>query len=235
MNGPKYTVASSALLSAALFLAPAIAAAAAAPAGGVQENGFAGFVHLAQVRGDPAGSTSSGGGVSGGSGTAADQGVTGPTGPAGPAAASHSVTSSVVAAISVSTAACGAVGPSYRTDCLAKELKALVKQLPAQGDYAEAREALAEAADSLADLSRRNRDNSQPRLQITVQSDNQASRRPVAAVKPDTAAETNAKALAILEETTTVLLRSAASNSDVAVHYQRIAQALNSSKVLLRS
>ncbi|NSY39651.1 hypothetical protein GKC28_15540 [Leisingera sp. ANG59] len=48
-------------------------------------------------------------------------------------------------------------------------------------------------------------------------------------------AETNAKALAILEDTTTVLLRSAEGNNDVALHYQRIAQALNSSKVLLRS
>ncbi|WP_152612668.1 hypothetical protein [Leisingera sp. ANG-M7] len=118
---------------------------------------------------------------------------------------------------------------------MAKELQALVKKLPAQGEYAAAREALATASAELAGLSRQNRDNSQPRLRITVQADSETKRRPVSAVKPETVAETNAKALAILEDTTTVLLRSAEGNNDVALHYQRIAQALNSSKVLLRS
>lgn len=224
------------LLHASLLLPPAQTWAAAVPAGTALQGAAAGYVHLAQVRGDPAeessGSRSTG---AGGIGDRGDISSTGTAGTVGSASVSDSVTSSIVSQISISSAACQAVGTAYRTDCLAKELQALVKKLPVRGEYAAAREALAKASADLASLSRQNRDNSQPRLQITVQSDSETVRRPVAAVKPEIAAATNAKALAILDETTTVLLRSAEGSSDVAIHYQRIAQALNSSKVLLRS
>ncbi|WP_264212060.1 hypothetical protein [Leisingera thetidis] len=230
MNSKKCTAVISWSFQAALLLSPVMAAAAAAPGAAVVKGGFQGYVQKAQVRGEP---SATAGGTGGGG--AADSGTAGSTGPAGPASVSASVTSSVVSQLSISAAACQAVGAAYRTDCLAKELQALAKKLPARGEYAAAREALAKASADLNSLSSQNRDNSQPRLRITVQADSETTRRPVAAVKQETAAETNAKALAILEETTTVLLRSSAGNSDVALHYQRIAQALNSSKVLLRS
>ena len=228
-------------LAAALLLAPALAEAAAVTGRTALQENAAVYVHKAQVRGSPSASQFGGGiGDTGGDAAEAD-GVrssttsTSTAAPVGPASVTNSVTTAVVAQINTASAACEAVGTTYRTDCLAKELKALVKNLPAQGEYAAAREALATASDELAKLSRQNRDYSQPRLQITVPSDSETKRRPVAAVKQETVAETNAKALAILEDTTTVLLRSAEGNSDVALHYQRIAQALNSSKVLLRS
>ena len=230
--------------STALLWPPQAVAAALSGFGAVQENALE-FLHQAQVRGSPSPSQFGGGNdegsgldKSGGDAAEADgvrSSSTSTAAPVGPASVTNSVTTAVVAQISTASAACEAVGTTYRTDCLAKELKALVKNLPAQGEYAAAREALATASDELAKLSRQNRDYSQPRLQITVPSDSETKRRPVAAVKQETVAETNAKALAILEDTTTVLLRSAEGNSDVALHYQRIAQALNSSKVLLRS
>lgn len=226
-------------LFAALVLAPGLAEAAAVSSRSVLQEKAVPFVHKAQVRGSPSPSQFGGGssiGETGGDAAEAD-GVRSSSTPSevGPASVTNSVTSAVVAQISISSAACEAVGSAYRTDCLAKELQALVKRLPAHGEYAAAHEALATASAELASLSRQNRDNSQPRLRITVQADSETKRRPVAAVKQETVAETNAKALAILEDTTTVLLRSAEGTSDVALHYQRIAQALNSSKVLLRS
>lgn len=224
-------------LAAALLLSPAVADAAVVTGMPALQGKAAVFVHNAQVRGGP--SPSQFGGDTGGGDAAEADGVrsstTSTAAPVGPASVTNAVTSTVVAQISTASAACEAVGAVYRTDCLANELKLLVEKLPAQGEYAAAREALATASKELTSLSRQNRDNSQPRLRITVQSDSETVRRPVAAVKQERVAETNAKALAILDETTTVLLRSAEGNSDVALHYQRIAQALNSSKVLLRS
>lgn len=226
-------------LAAALLLSPAVAEAAAMTGRAALRENAAVYVHKAQVRGSPSASQFGGGiGETGGDAAESDGVRSSSTSTAalvGPASVTNSVTAAVVAQISISSAACEAVGAAYRTDCLANELRALVKKLPAEGEYAAAREALATASDELRRLSRQNRDNSQPRLRITVQADSETKRRPVAAVKQETVAETNAKALAILEDTTTVLLRSAEGNSDVALHYQRIAQALNSSKVLLRS
>lgn len=152
-----------------------------------------------------------------------------------PVPVSDTLTTSVVSRLTFAIQACQALTVAYRTDCLAKELEALVDSLPAAGDYAEARDALSKASQELGALSRQNRDTSQPRLKVTVMADPQTSRRPVAAIQPDTIEQTNAKALAVLEDTTTVLLRSAEGNSGVAIHYQRIAQALDSTKLLLRS
>ncbi|MEW2912596.1 hypothetical protein [Leisingera sp. JC11] len=225
-------------LAAALLLSPALAEAAAVTGRTALQKNAAVYVHKAQVRGAPSASQFGGDGETGGDAAESDgvrSSSTSTSAPVGPASVTNSVTSTVVAQISTSSAACEAVGAAYRTDCLAKELKALVKKLPAHGEYAVAREALATASDELTSLSRQNRDYSQPRLRITVQADSETVRRPVSAVKQERVAETNAKALAVLEETTTVLLRSAEGNNDVALHYQRIAQALNSSKVLLRS
>ncbi|WP_019296674.1 MULTISPECIES: hypothetical protein [unclassified Leisingera] len=240
MNSSKNKAVCTLPLAAALLLAPALAEAAAVTGRTALQEKAAVYVHKAQVRGSPSPSQFGGDAEAGGDAAEAD-GVrssstsTSTAAPVGPASVTNSVTTAVVAQISTASAACEAVGTAYRTDCLAKELKALVKNLPAQGEYAAAREALVTASDELAKLSRQNRDYRQPRLQITVPSDSETKRRPVAAVKQESVAETNAKALAILEDTTTVLLRSAEGNSDVALHYQRIAQALNSSKVLLRS
>lgn len=246
MKSSKFRAAHTVPLCAALFLVPGLAEAAAVSSRAVLQKGAAPYLHKAQVRGAPSASNFGGSGNTGVSGSgigetggdaAEADGVRSSSAASavGPASVTNSVTSAVVAQISISSAACEAVGSAYRTDCLAKELKALVQKLPAHGEYAAAREALATASAELASLSRQNRDNSQPRLRITVQADSETKRRPVSAVKPETVAETNAKALAILEDTTTVLLRSAEGNNDVALHYQRIAQALNSSKVLLRS
>lgn len=213
-------------------LAP-VAGAAMVRSAGAHMQAVAGLRHDAQVRGEPAQellllepetAPSEGDGEKGRS-------------PGGfkPVPVSDTLTTSVVSQLAFATQACQALTVAYRTDCLAKELEVLVDALPAAGAYAEARDALSKAAQELGTLSRQNRDTSQPRLKVTVKADPQTRRRPIAAIRPDAIERTNAKALAVLEDTTTVLLRSAAGNCGVAIHYQRIAQALGSTKLLLRS
>lgn len=221
-----------ATLAVATFgiLAPA-AGSAMVLAGGLKPPVYPGFQHDAQVRGEPSEvllrqhqETTEGDG---------DRESTPVSNK--PVPVSETVTVDVVSQLSNATQACQALTVVYRTDCLANELEALVEALPVEGEYEEARKALSNASQELSALSRQNRDNNQPRLKVTVMADPQTVRRPVAAVQQETVEQTNAKALAVLEDTTTVLLRSAEGNSGVAVHYQRIAQALDSTKLLLRS
>ena len=76
MNVVKRKAVATCLLPAALLLAPAQAGAAAVPAGGALQGMTAGYVHQAQVRGDPAEGTSSSGESFGGGGPG-DRGETG--------------------------------------------------------------------------------------------------------------------------------------------------------------
>jgi hypothetical protein len=55
------------------------------------------------------------------------------------------------------------------------------------------------------------------------------------AVRQPQAAELNRQASDIVAEAETILLRSASSDATRAIHYQRIAAAVGSNKVLLRS
>ena len=150
--------------------------------------------------------------------------------------ASTEVTDDIVTQLSETSVICQALPATYRIDCLAKQLEDLSDRLPDTGDYGEAKATLEQAADDLAALSRSNRDPSQPRLKVTVPSqDVSTTTRPLAAITPTSLPSANAQAIEILESATTVLLRSPDTQSERAVSYQRIATALDSQKVLLRS
>ena len=151
-------------------------------------------------------------------------------------AASPTNTQTIVSLVESISQTCRPVDAAYRVDCVASELKVVAEQLPDTGDYNEARKILEDAADDLEDLARRNIDRTQPRVRVKLPPE---SGRPVtealAAVKPDVVAETNAAAIEILDNTTTILLRSAENSESRAIHYQQIAEAVDSNKVLLRS
>ena len=61
------------------------------------------------------------------------------------------------------------------------------------------------------------------------------SARPITAVAPARVGAANAQAEAVLDRLTTKLLRSASSSASKRVHYERAVEAINSTKVLLRS
>ncbi|MCG7624557.1 MULTISPECIES: hypothetical protein [unclassified Epibacterium] len=124
---------------------------------------------------------------------------------------------------------------SYRVDCMAERLQAVSGEIPEGTDYDEVRSVLAEASAKLETLARDNRDRSKGRINVSsAKAGGGATARPLVAVDAAELAAVNQQAEAILDEARTVLLRSAGSRQRQS-QYTRIAQALDSSKVLLRS
>lgn len=131
---------------------------------------------------------------------------------------------------------CGATPIIFRPDCIAENLRKAARELPSRGDYAEARTALNTAVNKIDDVVRKNQDRAQPRVRSRATlSGRTVQTPPLVAVKPETVPQVNREVTAILEETETVLLRSARNDEKRAEHYQRIAAAVGSNKVLLRS
>ncbi|MGV6848047.1 MAG: hypothetical protein ACWA5A_06660 [Marinibacterium sp.] len=128
--------------------------------------------------------------------------------------------------------------PALNVDCLSERLSEVAKQIPSDSDYSDVRSVLNDTSRKLNKLARANRDRG--RGAVRAASNNAGSlppetARPIVAIEPAKAAAVNAEATRILEEAQTVLLRSAEGNAIKAGQYSKIAQALDSNKVLLRS
>ena len=126
----------------------------------------------------------------------------------------------------------------YSVDCVTKELRELANGLPRSGDYAEAQAALDRVASELEQISRANRDRAQPTVALRVQ--RAGTSRPVrtdsiTAVRPERAAAAQQQAAQAVERLQVELLRSVPASDPRQVHYQRIADAFDSTTVLLRS
>lgn len=123
----------------------------------------------------------------------------------------------------------------YTVDCLRDQLEQVASQMPSSGDYAEARDAIAGAAAKLRKLVRDNASQDLPSGRIQTPDGSERSGSALVPVRTDRVAQVNTSARAIMQEAETVLLRSAASSTARKTHYQTIAQAFGSNKVLLRS
>lgn len=125
----------------------------------------------------------------------------------------------------------------YRIDCLRWELHRIAQGIPSNGDYAEMREAISAASGELAAIVAQNADATPPAAHVGQSSNGKArpSARRLKAIAPARQAAANAQASAVLDKLSTRLLRSASSSATKRVHYERAAQAVNSTKVLLRS
>ena len=144
--------------------------------------------------------------------------------------------SAVVAELEGITDTCERVNATYRVDCIASELEFVAATLPRRGDYRAARQALNQASNRLNRLTRRNRDASQPLVRVKLPAgDPRDATRPLTAVRGDTVSSTNTEARLVLDATVTTLLRASERSADRSVHYQRIAEAVGSNKLLLRS
>ena len=187
------------------------------------------YPEFAQVGGDE---------IGGGSGGADDGGGITPlprTGPAEPV--SDERTDQIVEQLSQIERICEFMGDEYRIACFAQTYRELADTISGRGEYAEAKDVLLDAARELDKLVRRNIDRQKPRLRARLSLDDgqTVSTPPIAAVRSDRAASLNNNAANILEEAETVLLRSAGSDAARGIHFQRIAAAVGSNKVLLRS
>jgi len=124
----------------------------------------------------------------------------------------------------------------YAVDCLAERMEAAAAAMPDTGEYADARAALLAGAARLNALALANADPAKPRATAREPVEGGLrTTRPLVPVRPERLAEVATQAQQIVDETATLLLRSAESSSARKVHYERIAAAVDSNKVLLRS
>lgn len=138
---------------------------------------------------------------------------------------SSGATSQIVAPLRNSISACRAIAAEYRASCSAEAFRSAAKAAT-RSDYASARSELNNTARSLDQLVSQNADKSAPPLKVKGKT--------YRAVKKSAVAKVNNDAVKVIAETETKLLRSA-SSGDRKVHYQQIAQAVGSTKVIFRS
>ncbi len=155
--------------------------------------------------------------------------------PAGQFGSSQFVTS-ILGSLAGIKALCGGLGDtSYRVDCLAERLDAVSSDIPEGTDYDEVRSVLQDTSAKLEQLAKSNQDRSKSRINVASTAEGGgATTRPLVAVDAGRLAMVNQQAEAILEEARTILLRSSGSKERQS-QFTRIAQAIDSNKVLLRS
>lgn len=144
------------------------------------------------------------------------------------------LTSSIVKNIDGARAECGSYDPVYRIDCLRQRLADIARRIPAGPAYSEARQIISRASSKLGRIqagvvdrkapTKRSRAN--PRLKQA---------KIYAAAKREKLGKAMEQARQVIEEAETQLLRAAENSDKRAGHYQKIAAALESTKVLLRS
>ncbi len=150
---------------------------------------------------------------------------------------SANFTRQLVSSLATAKAFCGGLDQSaYRVDCLAERLQVVSDDIPEGTDYDEVRQVLEDASAEMALLARNNRDPDLPKAPASRQGDSsERSTRPLTPVASAAQAEVGERAIAILEQAQTQLLRSAEGSNSRSLQYAQIAQAIDSTKVLLRS
>ena len=148
---------------------------------------------------------------------------------------SAAFTSVVVGGLAAAREFCGGLEEAYRVDCLAERFGVLSKSIPKNSDYSEVQDALKAASDRMANLARKNRDRTLPRGKATSPKTSETTSRALTPVTSASVAQVNKEARAILAETETLLLRSAQGSRSKVAQYAKIANAIGSNKVLLRT
>lgn len=128
----------------------------------------------------------------------------------------------------------GLTQSEFTVDCLGDSLEKAAAGLPDSGDYGTVKAALLDASRKLSALAQQNASQSLTRS-IARSADGTTSTRQFTPVDSAVAAQINAQASAILDELETVLLRSAQNSERRQLQFQRIAEAVGSNKILLRS
>lgn len=177
-------------------------------------------------------------------------GQSGPSGPSGPSANggnrdnaaflpfTPANTDGLVIALKRAIGSCDGryVDSPYRIDCLHWALRKVARDLPRTGDFAPIRTALLSASDQLSAIVQANLDPGLPPVQPRLEGGTVTAQfPPLRAVRPDRIARANRQARQVLDQTVTVLLRSASESERRRAPYQDVAAVLGSAKVLLRS
>lgn len=144
------------------------------------------------------------------------------------------LTSSIVKNINGARAECGSYDPVYRIDCLRQRLADIAQRIPSGPAYSEARQIISRASSKLGRIQAGITDGKAPR-QRSRANPRLKQAKIYAAAKREKLSKAMAQARQVIEEAETQLLRAAENSDKRAGHYQQIAAALDSTKVLLRS
>ncbi|MEC9343214.1 MAG: hypothetical protein VYD64_05135 [Pseudomonadota bacterium] len=139
---------------------------------------------------------------------------------------SDSATNQVVNRLRQAESECGQLAAEYRADCLSQGYRSAASATRNKPDYSTAATQLNGVSRSLSGLVAQNVDPQAPAIR--------KGGKTYRAVKKSAVRTVNAKATAVIKEAETKLLRSASSGLRK-VNYQRIAQAVGSTKKILRS
>jgi len=152
-----------------------------------------------------------------------------------PQVATSQATSLIVTQLNEATEFCSAIGnAAYVIDCLSERLAVIEETMPETGEYAEAREVIGLASRGLRLLVDESPSADLPDgIARSTGADARQTNRPLRAVSTESLEETLLAAANIIDEAETLLLRSSASPEEI--HYQRVAEAMGSNKILLRS
>ena len=152
----------------------------------------------------------------------------------GAATPSDFVTSSIVGNLSAARAECASYNPIYRIDCLRQRLLDIARRIPRGPAYAEARQIIGRAASQLGSIQAANADAGMPK-QRSRRNQRLREAKVYTAVKREKLKQAMQQAGRVIEEAQTQLLRAGENSEKRSSHYQKIAAAVGSTKVLLRS
>jgi len=140
---------------------------------------------------------------------------------------SDDITQTIVLQLQRGTSECNSLNPAYRLDCLRQVYSRAAGAAGNRPDYASAANELRRLSRTLNGIVRQNQDRKA--------GSHKQGGRSYKAVAQDALRRANSQAAQAIEEAATKLLRSAGNSQKRKVHYTRIANAVNSTKKILRS
>lgn len=131
---------------------------------------------------------------------------------------------------------CRSAPREYRLDCMVSFYRQSAQVLPQYGQLGQARHVLEQTANRLDAIVRANLDPAKPPIRLKTNASPLERATPrLRAIQSGSVATAHRQAAKVLAEAETLLLRSARSKTDVRLEYARIAKAVGSNKLLLRS
>ena len=152
----------------------------------------------------------------------------------GAATPSNFVTSAIIANLAAARSECGSYDRIYRIDCLRQRMLDISRRIPQGPAYAQARQIIGRAANQLGSIQSANAD-TRVKKQRSRRNARLREAKVYTAIKREKLNQAMQQASRIIEEATTQLLRAGENSEKRSAHYQKIAAAVGSTKVLLRS
>lgn len=152
----------------------------------------------------------------------------------GAAAPSDFVTNAIIANLAAARSECGSYDRVYRIDCLRQRMLDIARRIPQGAAYAQARQIVGRAASQLGSIQSANAD-TRVKKQRSRRNARLREAKVYTAIKREKLNQAMQQASRVIEEATTQLLRAGENSEKRSAHYRKIAAAVGSTKVLLRS